>query len=64
MKGDSSAPINDDSLSGSAPAAAGPPQASEEPNSGPVPSMSGALRGEDAKVAKDTLATTDDTEGT
>lgn len=59
----SSAPVNDDSLSGSAPAA-NPPQGSEEPNSGPAPSMSGALQEEDAKVSKDSPETTDDNEGT
>jgi hypothetical protein len=60
MEVESSAPTNGSPNTASAPAAANPSQTSEEPKSSPVPSMSGALQGEDAK---DGLTNTDEAEG-
>jgi hypothetical protein len=63
MEGDSSAPTNGGPISGSVPAASSPPQTSEEPKSSPIPSMSGALQGEDAKHVDDAPTRTVDAEG-
>lgn len=61
MEGNSSASTNGGQSSASELAALNLPQASEEPKSSPVPSMSGALQGEDAK---DVSTAADDAEGT
>lgn len=60
MESTSNVPSNDSSNSVSAAAADNPPQAPEEQQSSPVPSMSGALQGGDVK---DLSKATDDNEG-
>lgn len=64
MEGDTSAPTNGGLVSGSAPAVASPPSAFEEPKTGQVAAMSGALQGQDAKDMEDATKPADDAEGT